>query len=242
MNRRRISVALLATIAGIALSAPAWAAKARSGRLGHWGENQAFRIQLGQLEPEGESLYWQDKERDFFGSASDFEDFSFGLEYLYFLGPRMGFVVSGHFYEGEDLLSYRDFVDTRGFEIEHTTTLEISTFNLGLIYQLARRDAPIQPYVGAGGGLFFYRLEESGDFIDFFSPDFDIFSATFETESATFGYYFQAGVEVPLGRSWSVYADARWQRAKDDLGDDLDGLGELDLSARTISFGTSFSF
>ncbi len=242
MNGRRITVALISTVAAVALSAPAWAGQGRSGKLGHWGENQAFRIQLGELRPEGDSVYWQDKERDFFGSASDFEDFAFGVEYLHFLGPRMGFLVSGHFYEGSDLLSYRDFVDSRGFEIEHTATLEISTLNLGLLYQLARRDAAIQPYVGAGGGIFFYRLEESGDFIDFFSPGLDIFSATFETESATFGYYFQAGLEVPLGRNWSVYADARWQRAEDDLGDELEGLGEIDLSSRTISFGTSFSF
>ncbi len=256
MNGRRISmqapslgriarpaaVALLVSLAAVAFSTDAWAAKARSGRLGHWGEDQAFRIQFGELEPDGDSVYWRDTERDFLGSASDFEDFAFGIEYVRFLGPRMGVVVSGHFFEGDELLSYRDFVDELGFEIEHTTTLEISSFNLGLLYQLARRDAAIQPYIGGGGGLFIYRLDESGDFIDFFSPELDIFNAAFTAEGETFGYYFQAGVEVPLGRSWSIYADARWERAKDDLGDDLDGLGELDLSSRTISFGTSFSF
>jgi opacity protein-like surface antigen len=226
----------------ITLAAPASANQASRSSRGHWGEEQALRIDLGLFEPRGESTYWDEKAIDFTGGPEDFEDVSVGIQYVRFLGPRLGLVVGGNFFEGGEDQEYLAFEDERGFSIRHRTELEISSLTLGLLFHLMRRDATIVPYVGIGGGFYFWRLTEVGDFIDFSTPRLDIFYDFFEDEDETLGYYYQAGLEVPMARNWSVYGEARWQRADDDLGGDFEGLGELDLSGRTIMAGISWSF
>ncbi len=51
-----------------------------------------------------------------------------------------------------------------------------------------------------------------------------------------------AGVDVPLGDEFRLFAESRWDRVDDDLTGDFAGLGILDLSGRTISFGAGWSF
>jgi opacity protein-like surface antigen len=226
----------------ITLAAPASANQASRSSHGHWGEEQALRIDLGLFEPRGESTYWDEKAIDFTGDPEDFEDISVAIQYVRFLGPRLGLMVGGSFFDGGEDQEYLFFEDELGFPIRHRTDLEISSLTLGLLLHLARRDATIVPYVGIGGGIYFWRLTEVGDFIDFSTPRLDIFYDFFEDEGETLGYYYQAGLEVPVARNWSVYGEARWQRADDDLGGDFEGLGELDLSGRTITAGISWSF
>ncbi len=225
----------------LALSAPAAEAQGRPVGRGHWGEDQAIRLLFGNFEPRGESQYWDDKLLDFTGGPEDFDDFTFGIEYLRFLGPRLGLLVSTSFYEGSARQAYLDFVDERGFDITHRTDLEITDLTFGLVYNLTRRDAVVVPYVGAGGGFYFWSLVEDGEFIDF-DRQLEIFGGRFVDDGTAFGYYLQAGLEVPLGPNWSVFADGRWVRADDDLGDDFEGFGKLDLSGNRYSLGVAWSF
>ena len=221
------------------LAAPGHAA---NGNFGHWGETQVFRIDIGQFEPDGNSDYWDDVEFDFTSDVSDFEDVVIGLEWIKFLSDRLGFSVGGTFYEANDTSEYRRFEDQFGGGIFHTTELEVTSFTIGLVVNLTQRDQPIVPYVGVGGGLWAWRLNEYGDFIDFGTNDLDVFSDFFEDEGDAFGYYWRAGIEVPLAPNWAVYAEGRWTDVDDDLGRDFEGLGSLDLSGTSASAGLSISF
>lgn len=235
--------ALLATaLAVLGLAEPVLAASYRRAGRGHWGESQALRLQFGLFTPRGDSEYWDEKALDFTGDADSFEDLALGIEYLRYLGPRMGLLVGGNFYEGDATQVYRDFVDERGFDIGHDTELDIASFTVGLLAHLRRRDAAVVPYVGVGGGLYAWRLSEDGDFIDFGPAAPEIFTGFFEAEGTTLGYYLQAGLEVPIGSAWTVFADARWQRVTDELEDDFTGFGDLDLGGRSLSLGVAWSF
>jgi hypothetical protein len=220
-------------LAAMAAAAPAGAAI---------GPEHSLRLRLGVFTPDGDSQYFTDAERDFHGQASDFEDAVGGADYRYDFGGRVGLMISGDVYEGTWDRSYRGFEDNFGNEIEHTATLEIDSLTAGIVVDLAPERAPVVPYVGAGGGAYVYRLEESGDFIDFDSPGQPIFSADLSAEGTTFGYYLLAGLEVPIGPYFSVFGEARWDSAEDELSEDLEGLGELDLSGRRILGGVSWSF
>ncbi len=240
MKRYKLLLLILPALTIFAVS-PSWAGHQGSSR-GLWGETQAMRLQLGVLEPRGESSYWEDLNFDFNGDADSFDDALVGIEYTRFLSDRLGVVVSGSAFGGSSDLAYRNFVDEFGNDIFHTTELDVATLNLGLLFHLARRDSSIVPYVGAGGGLFAWRLAEFGDFIDFSLAAPEVFFDAFEEEGATLGYYVQAGLEVPVARSVSLFAEGRWQRAEADLEEDFAGLGELDLSGRTLSAGLTWSF
>lgn len=202
----------------------------------------SFRVQLGEFQPDGDSIYWDDLGFDFDRTAEDFEDAAIGLSYIKPLGRRLGLQISGFFWEGTENLAYVAFEDQGGNDILHTTELETAAVTIGLIYKFTEPGAALVPYVGAGGGVYSWRLTEAGDFIDFSDPDLEIFDAFFEDEDEELGLYFTAGLEVPLAETWSIFAEARWDNAEADLKGDFRGLGELDLSGRSYSAGLSWSF
>lgn len=213
-----------------------------SASYGGWGRTQAFRAQLGLFEPEGDSRYWNDKEIDFSGTAVDFDDISVGISYVRYFSDRIGLQAGTMFYEGETTQHYLDFVDNDGFLIYHTTQLRIQTLTLGALIHLLDRDAAVVPYVGVGGGFYFWDLSESGDFINFDEFQAPIFSGTFVDEGEALGYYLLAGLDIPLGTSTALFAEARWNQAEDDLSGDFAGFGELDLSGTDVSVGFSWTF
>lgn len=242
MRKGQTLLTTLAALAvGVALAVPTTAASVPGSR-GHWGAQNAFRISLGEFEPRGESQYWADKAIDFTGDVDDFSDVIAGIEYQRFITQHLGVVASSTFFVGETDQAYFDFVDERGADIFHTTELEASTFQLGVLFNLARRDRAVVPYVGAGGGLTYWTLTEFGDFIDFGAADLSIFNDFFEDDGTTFGWYWQAGVEFPLARNLSGFFDGRWTRVEADLEGDFAGLGELDLSGRALSVGLTWSY
>ncbi|MDH3745237.1 MAG: porin family protein [Acidobacteriota bacterium] len=239
--KKKNPVLLTLPLLALLAAPPAWADNQGSSR-GHWGETQAWRLQVGVLEPRGESSYWDDLSFDFTGDADNFDDALVGLEYTRYVSDRLGVVASASAFEGTSELSYRDYVDEFGNDIYHSTDLDMATFNLGLLVHLTRRDRAIVPYLGAGGGLYSWRLTEHGDFIDFSLATPEVFFDIFEDDGTSLGYYLQAGLEVPVARSVSVFAEGRWQRADAKLEGDFAGLGDLDLSGRTLSAGLTWSF
>jgi opacity protein-like surface antigen len=237
---KRTRLMWTASVLALLLAAPGFASN--GGSRGHWGEDQIFRFDLGQFEPRGDSEYWDDVELEFTGSSADFDDAVIGVEWVRFLGDRLGLSIAGSFYEGSDTLEYRRFEDQNGFPIRHTADLDISSFTIGLLLHITQRDRAIVPYVGFGGGVWAWRLIEVGDFIDFSTPTLEVFDDYFEDEASAVGYYWRAGLEVPLATNWSLYAEGRWQRVDDELGADFEGLGEIDLSGETMAAGLSVSF
>lgn len=218
--------------------APAWGQY--RGR-GYYERDGAFRLRLGSFLPEGSSEYWEDKEDEFTGDVGDLENVSFGADYLLSLSPRVSLQFGGSVYEGDTTQAYLDFVDNFGDEIRHDTTLSIASANLGVVLNLTGPDSPIIPYIGAGAGAYFWQLEEDGDFIDFGTVDDEIFSATLQSEGVAFGYYGLVGLEAPLSPRFSLFAEGRWTQAEDELSDDLEGLGDVDLSGREFAVGLSWN-
>jgi len=200
-----------------------------------------FRLRLGQFTPDGNERYWNDVENEFNGRASDLADASFGADWLYDFGPNVAFILSGDYFEGKSDMSYRDFTDAQGREIVHTTTLDVAPVTAGILVRVAPPDLPVQPYVGAGAGMYFWRLEETGDFIDFNNNN-QIFTDSFRDSGSAFGYYGLVGIEVPISRNFSVFGQARWDKSSDDLSGDFAGLGKLDLSGRRVEGGLSWRF
>lgn len=226
----------------LALCASAQPASAQQGSYRPYRGDNELRIRGGLFTPRGDSQYWDEKEFDFFTDADDFEDFVLGVDYRRRLGVRTYLVVSGTAFSAEESTSYRDFVDENGFDIFHDTILDIASGTVGVHFALTGEGAPVRPYVGVGAGFWAWSLEESGDFIDFSAPDPFIFTAVFEDDGAAFGWYWVAGLDVPLGDQFSLFGEARWDRAEDELAGDFRGLGDLDLSGRQLTAGLSFRF
>ncbi|MDX1643384.1 MAG: hypothetical protein R3244_03390 [Thermoanaerobaculia bacterium] len=229
-------------IVGLGLLATGAAQSRAQDPVGHYPGEAMLRASAGAFEPDGESEYWDEKEIDFFADANEFEDFTLSVDFLYFVSARTGVLFSVGGWEGEQTQSYRDFVDAQGGEISHLTRHDQAWLDLGVVFHLLSRRAALMPYVGAGGSLVSWELEEDGEFIDFAPQSSVIFRDTFLASGEAFGYFFLLGVEIPVGRSVGLFAEARWRRADDELDEDFAGLGALDLSGRSISAGVSVSF
>lgn len=226
-----LAVALLSTLAAAPASAQ------------YYGGDNTLRFRGGLFEPDGDSNYWNDSAALFSGDASDLEDAVIGIDYRRDLDPmgRFSLLVSGSVYEGEDRREDLFFVDDRGFAIEHDAIFTLATFTAGLNVSLIPH-GPLRPYVGAGGGYYVWELEETGDFVFPVGGVDEIFFESFLDDGATFGYYYLAGLEVPLNPSFALFAEARWHRADDELSGDFEDFGTLDLSGREISGGFSWTF
>ena len=206
------------------------------------GPEQSLRLHFGSFRPDGESDYWKGKEVDFTRSAKDFEDVVGGVDYRIELGDHLGLLFSASAFETAVDQSYRDFTDNRGLSVSHTTALEVGSATVGVVYHFAGRGAAIRPYVGAGAGFYAWRLEEDGRFVDFTPPPATIFRANSVAEGEAFGRYWLAGLEVPISSHIGFFAEGRWHDVEDELGDDFEGFGKLDLSGRQASAGVSFRF
>lgn len=227
---------------GLTLLLAATPAAAQGGAYRSAGGDSELRFRVGSFEPDAGSVYWDDVFFDFTGSPSSFEDTVAGLDFIHWLGPHLGLMLSGSGYETSVSQAYRDFEDASGRDIRHVTNFEVATASIGLIYGFGGRRGSVRPYIGAGGGFYDWTLEETGDFIDFSGPEATIFSDSFFTDGTTFGTYLLAGIDIPLGDAWSVFAEGRWDSADDDLADDFEGLGTIDLAGRQIAAGFSWRF
>ena len=236
MSTRRCLSFLVAAVV-IAAASPSFAQTRRP----YNPDPNTLRLRIGQFEPDGDSQYWDQREIDFTGSADDFEDTIFGVDYTRMLSERFGVLVSASRYEGSSRAAFLDFEDPFGFDIVHDTTLEITQLDLGLVFHLLRRDAVVSPYIGGGIGFYGYDLEESGEFIDF-DGGFDIFEGTFTDDGNAVGAFFLVGIEIPITEQIGVFGEGRWHSVEDELGGDFDAFGDIDLGGTELAAGVSFRF
>lgn len=239
MKRIRIH-AVSAIVAAAALSVLAVGAEAQP-YPGRQATNEV-RFRAGVFIPEGGSGYWEDTFRDFNGDRNDFLGGSIGFDYLHEIAPNFSLLFGSSYYYADHDLAYKNFEDEHGHSIIHTTRIQTASFDAGLVIHLAPRHLPIVPYIGGGGTIINYELVEEGDFIDFDRHPPHIFSDHFHAQDVAYGWFALAGLEFPIHRNFSFFAEGRWQDAHDSLSEDFDGFGRLDLTGAYVMFGGSWRF
>ena len=148
------------------------------------------------------------------------------------------------------LSNYRDFVDADDLEIEQETSL--SQVNLSGSLELAfvpRGRAVgeyawipgrVVPYVGAGGGLLWYRFQQIGDFVDF--EDFSVFNDRFTSAGWTPSAHVFGGVDVRMTRRVSATFEVRYRWAEADMDPSFVDFDPIDLTGVHITGGVQFAF
>lgn len=145
---------------------------------------------------------------------------------------------------------FRDFVDLNDQEIEQSTSLSRVPATVGARFYLAPLGRSIGkfawiptkvvPYVGAGGGMMWYRFRQDGDFIDFNTTD--VFPDTFESSGWTPTAHGLAGVDYSLTPRFALNGEARYTWAKAHLSEDFSGFNGIDLSDIGVTLGLNVRF
>jgi outer membrane protein W len=171
--------------------------------------------------------------------VGDFSGPLFGAEYLAGLGDYFDAGVGIGFYQRTVPTVYTDFVNTNGTEIEQDLKLRVVPFTATVRWLPMGHHNGIEPYIGAGVGVFNYRYSESGQFL---ATDRSIFRGTFVGSGTAAGPVILGGIRVPVG-SWGVGGELRYQSAEGKLPADQDFSGnKIDLGGFTYTFTINVRF
>jgi opacity protein-like surface antigen len=171
----------------------------------------------------------------------DFHHFTFGGEYLFGITENLEVGASVGFYsKGVDSI-YADVVHPNQTEIEQRLKLRIIPITATLRFLPLPRGSAVEPYVGAGVGIFPWKYSEVGEFVE---SNFDILSGDFRASGTAVGPVIVFGARFPIGDTLAVGAEGRWQQARGDTGGIDEGfLGDkIDLSGWAASATVHFRF
>ena len=156
----------------------------------------------------------------------DFNTGSIGIEWLLPLGEYLEAGLGAGFTSRTVPTAYADLVNRNGTEIAQDLKLRVAPFTATVRVLPLGRSRAVKPYVGGGIGLFSYRYSEVGDFVDF--TDHSVFHDQFVATGTETGPVVLAGIRVPVGDTWSLGGEVRYQKASADLSEDFLG-AKLDL-------------
>jgi opacity protein-like surface antigen len=174
--------------------------------------------------------------------VKDFNSWSLGGEWLYGVSNFLETGVGVGFYQRTVPSVYRDFVNDNGSEIAQDLKLRIVPITATIRFLPIGRGAAVEPYIGAGVGIFNWRYSEAGEFVDF--SDGSIFREQFQADGTAVGPVIVAGLRFPVGDAFTAGFEYKWQRAEGDtnavesqlLGD------KIDLGGNTFGFTMHIRF
>ncbi len=232
MHRRIILAGLL-----LALAVPVWAQPGEgrqivSFNLGGFVPRGADSRVVGDTLYEDLSILWFRME--------DFRNVTAGGDWLIGVGDFLEVGVGINYYQKKVPSVYADWVDEDGSEIAQDLKLRIAPLSATLRFLPLSNRAPVQPYIGAGLAVMFWRYSETGEFVD--SYDNSIYTQRYVGSGTNVGPVILGGVRAPLGDRLLIGGEIRWQRGEGELSLD-DFLGDrIDLGGMTYQFTLGVRF
>lgn len=166
------------------------------------------------------------------------------------INPRLDLVGGVDFNRTTMNSEFRHFVDNNRLPITQATDLRGVNLTASVKYALLPRgrevgrlawvQRTVVPFVGGGGGAYWYRLQQTGDFVDF--VDFSVFRDQFESKGWAPSAHLFAGADIKVYRRLYVTTEARYVWAAADLGSAWIDFDPIDLSGLRLSSGISLVF
>ena len=183
---------------------------------------------------------------------NDFRAKGVALDFAFPVSSRLD-ALAGLEYNRMDANSEdRAFIDADGSPIQQNTrlsqvnvtgSLELALLPRGrAIGQFAWIPAPLTPYIGAGAGLLWYNLKQTGDFVDSLDPELPIFTAQLRSDGWTTSTHVFGGVDVKVTRRLLLSAEVRYAWANAETSLDFVGFEPIDLSGLRVSGGIQLSY
>ena len=171
--------------------------------------------------------------------VKDFRGFTGGAEYLVGLGDFFDAGLGIGAYSRTSPAIDADFTRPGGGEVEADLKLRIIPVTATFRYlPLGHHDA-IEPYIGAGVGIYNWRYTETGSFV---TTNQSIIQGTFTGSDTTVGPVVLGGVRVPAGRM-RFGGEIRWQGGKGQLPSDQSFAGtKIDLGGFNYLFTIGVRF
>ena len=187
-------------------------------------------------------------------STDDFNAPGVALDVGFPIGSRLDVLAGVEFARASASSEDRRHLEDNGLPIRQETTLNQVDLTGSLEFALVPRGRSIgryawitsraTPYVGAGGGLLWYRFEQAGDFVDSLDPgpELPIIVAQLVSDGWTVGSHIFAGVDVKVTRRLLVTTEVRYRWADATMSQHFVGFEPIDLSGLRVGFGIQLLF
>jgi hypothetical protein len=202
-------------------------------------------LSTGFAQPRGQSDIYDFVTEELTLDRGDFSGAQVAASLAYRFRPRIELGL-GTTYSGRSVGSEsRNFVGEDDLPIEQTTELHrvpiMATARLSLVSpgravgRFAWIPAKFVPFIGAGGGPIWYRLRQSGEFVD--NETLDIFEDTFESTAWSLAATGFAGADISLTPRIGFTAEGRYLWARGSMNRDFSTFNKIDLAGYDASFG-----
>jgi hypothetical protein len=163
-----------------------------------------------------------------------FKGATVGGEYLVALGDFFEAGAGLGYYQKTVPAADTNFVGPGGANVLADLKLRVVPFNATFRVLPLGHHSIVEPYVGAGVGVYGWRYSEAGQFVD--PADRSIFNGTFVGSGSATGPVVLGGVRVPIGPLAPGF-EMRWQSAKGTLPGDQSFAGtKIDLGGINYLF------
>jgi hypothetical protein len=199
---------------------------------------------------------------------SDFQGFTWGGNYEYFLSPNFSLCFTVDYAHKREAGYYVDWVGTSldegefafpyefydGYDVIHDFSFSNTPLQLSLKFLPLGRRARLSPFIGGGGTWSFWSVRMYGDMVDFSDPwvytdpdlgDVDIYPITFVNgyeKGMSWGWHAFGGFQIPVGMRTTVEFEARYHWLKARFDDWFLGFDDFDLSGLQVTVGLSYWF
>lgn len=173
----------------------------------------------------------------------DFNTVTFGGEWLYGITDYLEVGAGVGYYRKTVETAYLRDTHEDGSDIAQDLKFKIVPITATVRFLPLGRGGAIEPYVGAGLGIFNWRYTEIGEFIDEDGFIFSNVEEPFDKDGTEVGPVVVFGLRAPIADVWAIGADFRWQSAEGDGLFDEGFLGDkIDLGGWTSSVTFGFRF
>ena len=218
-------------------------------------------LRVGVLFPRARSDVFQQTMQELTLSRQDLDGLTGAVDLGFRVLPRvdalLGVAVS-HAGQDSDIrasqcggLATNTCVDNDDIPLQEHTTFTQVPLTAGLrAYLLPRGEqighfvwvpARVAPYVGAAGGLVYYRFVRNGDFVGP-SPDFEVVTDEVQAHGWTPIGQLLAGVDVRLSRRAALTVEARYSWASGGAGPGFRDFSGVDLAGLQTTLGLSWRY
>jgi hypothetical protein len=176
--------------------------------------------------------------------VGDFNGGTFGADYLVSVGSFLEVGAGIGFYQRTVPTINADLIDDDDTDIDMDAKLRVLPITFTGRFFPVTRDAPIQPYIGAGLGVLRWRYSEVGEFVDF--DTFEVFQDSFKGEGTAVGPVVLGGVRFPVGNTLLIGGEYRYHGGKGEVDPDDPDQGffgdEIDLASHVFQVTVGFRF
>jgi outer membrane protein W len=162
----------------------------------------------------------------------------YGLEYESYFSRNLSFTIEGGYYEKTHYSQYSEYEYDDGTPIFQNLSLEILSLELDLkIYPIGHQRY-FCPFIGAGVGIYHWKYEQWGEFINF--DDDTVEEGYADTSTYTPGFNVKGGFTFRIRRSVGISFEAKYQYLKGELSSFFEGFDKLDLNGVLFNLGINF--